>query len=317
MGPSTSLFSRTRPSRSTPKKIRGFLSLPGEVRNQIYACYFESQFRCEIASKGANFHPPKPKTVKLWAGSYSTKSPTLQHTSSTKEDTPLTIRVSRPLCKYTIVRGIQTNWLASLFAVNLVCKQLHAETLPFLYQNTVFVFDAPKRILSFLGVVSNSKLAYITKLQLYYTTYGSPRMAADGVWQSKHRQSWLRACTAASKKLVSLQSLRIWICVLDSPLRCNLREAWVLPLLQFRRLTRDTQTLKAVDIDFRTGLSGFSFANQPLRHASEDLHRLFGQAIRLAILGAKEEVAMKGFNEAWEGEHEMWQYHLGYGKTGW
>lgn len=317
MGPTTCLFSRTRPSKSSPKEIRGFLSLPGEVRNQIYAYYFESQFRCEIASESANFNPPALKTVKLWAGSYSTKSPSVQYPSPTKSNTPLTIRVSRPLGKYTIVHGIQTNWLASLFAVNLVCKQLHAETLPFIYQKTEFVFDAPKRILSFLSVVSNSKLVYITKLQLHYTTYGAPRMAADCVWQDKHKQSWLRACTAASKKLVNLQSLGIWIRVLDSPLRLNLREAWVLPLLQFRRLTRDTETLKTVDIDFRTGLSGFKFANPRVRHASEDLHRLFGQAIRLAVLGAKEGVAMKGFNDAWEGEHEMWQYHLGYGKAGW
>jgi len=317
MGPSTSLFSRTRPSKSTPKKIRGFLSLPGEVRNQIYAYYFASQFRCEIASKSANFHAPAPKTVKLWAGSYSTKSPSLQYTSPTKSDTPLTIRVSRPLGKYTLVRGLQTNWFSSLFAVNLVSKQLHAETLPFLYQKTKFVFDAPNRILAFLSTVSNSKLAHITKLQIHYRTYGAPRMAADRVWQDKHRQSWVRACTAASKKLANLQSLAIFMRVLDSPLRFNLREAWVAPLLQFRRLARDAGTLRAVDVDFRTGVSGFKFANPAVRHASEDLHRLFGQAVRLALLGAKEEVAMKGFNDAWEGEHEMWQFHLGYGKTGW
>ena len=34
-----------------PKKIHGFLGLPGELRNRIYGYYFEMAFRAEFAAK--------------------------------------------------------------------------------------------------------------------------------------------------------------------------------------------------------------------------------------------------------------------------
>lgn len=334
MGPSACFFSRSNPGKSTSKKLRGFLSLPGEVRNQIYSYYFESEFRCEIAAKGSSFDQNKAKTVKLWAGAFQTNSQHLKYDTKPKENAPTTIRISRSLGKYKVVQGLQTNWFASLFAINLVCKKLHAETLPFIYQKTTFVFDAPNRITNFLGAVPKSKLKYITKLDLHYTTYGNPKFANDCIWQDKHRKSWIRACGAVSKKLVGLRSLKIWIRVVGIFLRFNLREAWILPLLQFRRLTRaptyeivsssqvvptqQPRNLQHIDIDFQSHLSRDAFDGiQQLARANEDLHRLLGEAIKLAILGAKEEEAMVGFNTAWEGKHAMWQHHLNFAGTGW
>jgi hypothetical protein len=332
MGPSKSLFSRARPGTSTPRRVRGFLSLPGEIRNQIYQYCFDFEFRCEIAARGRQFETHKPCTVKLWAGAFQSRVQGLQYNSTTKPEAPITIRISRPLGKYTIVQGLQTKWIASLFAIHLVCKQIYTETLAVIYHKTVFVFDAPKRIASFLDTVTKPKLEYITKLQLHYTTYGCPKWTKDCVWQDKHHDSWIRACSAASKKLGNLRTLKIWMRVNHDPLRFDLRQSWVLPLLQFRRLTRATtydnptdsntrvqsKSLDNVEVDFQTPLSGCRFAgNNQLAKANEDLHWLFGRAIGKAILGAKAEVAMAHFNVAWEGEHAMWQHHLGFAKTGW
>lgn len=50
--------------------------------------------------------------------------------------------------------------------------------------------------------------------------------------------------------------------------------------------------------------------------ANRDLHQLFGMAIRGALLGETEEMAMKAFNEKWEGEYAMYQHDLGFGPTG-
>jgi hypothetical protein len=106
--------------------------------------------------------------------------------------------------------------------------------------------------------------------------------------------------------------------------RLNLRQKWVAPLLQFRRLTRappysdKSARLDTVDITFRSGLSDYPFAgNQELKRANQDLHQLFGEAIRDALLGISEEMAMKAFMEKWEGEYAMWQHHLSFGPTGW
>lgn len=334
MGTSTCLFSRSRPGKSTPKKMRGFLSLPGELRNQVYHYYFESDFRCEVAAKGSQLEGYKIRTVKLWAGAFQSNPQVLKYDSEAKEEGPLTIRVSRPLGRYNIVKGLQTNWFASLFAISLACKQVHAETLPYLYRKTEFVFNASNRLTNFLKVISSSKLEHITKLQLHYTTYRNPQMSGDHMWKEKHNKSWIRACNAASKKLVGLRELKIWIRVHDHPPRFSLRESWVLPLLQFRRLRQAAslvggnsaldkpepheRKLSTVDIDLRTKWSGNCFGgNQELAKASEDLHCLFGGAIRSAILGAKEEVAMMAFNTAWNEEYQVWQFHLSFAQTGW
>jgi hypothetical protein len=319
MGPTTSLFSRTRPGISRPKTVRGFMSLPGEIRNQIYAYIFESEFRCEVASKNRQFDKPKPRKVKLWAGAFQSGTQTLQYTSATKEEeAPITIRISRPLGKYNVVQGLRTNWFASLFAINLVCKQIHTETLAFIYSRTTFVFDAPKRITNFLNIIPTSKLELLTKLELHYTTYGCPALMKDRIWQDKHTESWRRTSAHVSKTLINLHTLKIYIKLHHDPLRFNLRQPWVAPLLQFRRLTQRNTKLQTIGIDFKTRLSSnHFFGNHPLVKASEDLHQKFGSAISKAIRGVKEEEAMKEFKEAWEGEHAMWQYHLGFGKTGW
>jgi hypothetical protein len=318
MGTTKCLFSRAVPGKSTPKKTRGFMSLPAELRNQVYRYYFESDLRCEVVAGSQRLHEPQARTVKLWAGAFHSNGQKLRYTSKPKEDGPITLRTPLQLGKYTVVQGLQTNWTTSLCALILVCKQVYYETTPFLYRKTTFVFNAPNRLTNFLSVVSGPKLESITTLQLHYVTYGCPRLLQDVIWQEKHNAAWTRACSAASKKLVNLRSLKIWMRVNYDPLKFNLREPWIQPLLQFRRLSRSGAVPEVVDVDFKTRLSGQHFnGHARLAKANEDLHQLFGQAVGLAISGEKEEVAMRGFNEAWKGEHAIWRYHLRFAETGW
>lgn len=187
----TSLFSRAhRPRGSPPKKMRGFLALPGEIRNQIYGYYFDSERRCEIASKGSKFTQRKPQTVKLSSNVIATKSTTPAPDPEISATPPVVIRFSRSLGKYNAVQGLRTNWPDSLCALNLVCKQVYAETAKLLYQSTVFVFDAPKRMTNFFKYASSIHLGSITRLHLHYSTYGNPNKTVDVVWQEKHHQSW-------------------------------------------------------------------------------------------------------------------------------
>ncbi|KAH7069445.1 hypothetical protein FB567DRAFT_540139 [Paraphoma chrysanthemicola] len=334
MGTTPCLYSRGRSGKPAAKKVRGFLALPGELRNKIYRYYFESECRCEVAAQSSRFDEHRPRIVSLWAGVHHSDTQVLKYESKVQKESPATIRISRLLGKYTIVKGLQTNWFTSLFAINLVCKQIHGETLPFIYKKTTFVFDAPVRITNFLNVVSKQKLEHITKLQLHYSTYGAPSWTKDRIWQEKHAQSWMRALTQASKRLVALQTLKIWIALNEYSPSLTLREPWVLPLLQFRRLTcaskasaecaKDSasdlrpKTLKVVDIVFRSRVSGCHFeGNTELAQASDDLHQLFGHAISAAILAATEEEAMADFEEAWNGKYQMWQFFLGFGMEHW
>lgn len=337
MGANTCLFSHATSGKPTTKKIRGFLGLSAEIRNEVYKYYFESEIYCELVAKGYSFNKSKPRMVRLCAGVLPSNPHTSKRNSIVEEEAPITIRISRLLGKYNIVQGLQTNWVASIYALALICKQVHAETVVFIYRRTVFVFDAPRRINNFLSVVPKPNLKIITKLHLHINTYGSPSDLDSCRWQDKHIESWTSTCRAASRFLKGLYELAIWIQVSHSPLRFSLREKWVAPVLQFRRLGRppgsmdsstnpdphsqQLRTLETVKVNISTHWSKnplLSFqGNSELAKASEDLHLLFGRAISSAILGASEVEAMADFNTAWKVTYRDWQYHLGFGQINW
>ncbi|KAG9196516.1 hypothetical protein G6011_01637 [Alternaria panax] len=327
----TSFFSRAhRVGVPASKKIRGFLALPGEIRNHIYSYYFNSVRRCEIVGRGAQLTQRTLQTVKLSLNLVPANN-TTSAPGSESNTVPLTVvRFSRPLGKYNIVQGLQTNWQDSLHALSLVCKQIYTETVTFLYQKTIFVFDAPKRMENFFKFASSIGIGNIAKLHLHYNTYGHPYRTESLIWQERHSQSWQRGCKAASKKLTGLQELEIWMQVHEAAPKFSLREKWLKPLLHFRRLAY-TKELASHDnassplVDCRSGLQTAKVnvetywsrnfevdctADRGLVKASRDLHQLYGQAISLAITGSTEEAAMAGFDAAWKGKHAEWRNHL-------
>jgi hypothetical protein len=211
MGKSICLYSRTMPSNSAaPKRPRGFLALSGELRNHIYQYHFGVIFRCELVAQNHRLHAPtKVNTVKLWAGSFHPTTNPLRYTTQTKgkASAPVVLRISRHLGEYNAVEALKTNWPTSQSALPLTCRQVYSETLVLLYNATVFVCAAPSRLTNFL---STARLAFVTKFELHYKTYGDPRSNRDCVWQDKHNEAWVRACTAASKKLVRSFLYRLW-----------------------------------------------------------------------------------------------------------
>jgi hypothetical protein len=135
-----------------------------------------------------------------------------------------------------------------------------------------------------------------------------------------------------SKSLTSLRRLDVTVWVNEDAPKFNLRQKWLQPLLQFRRLSQNVdkasvpghttdqklRTLKLVTVNLRSRLWRRHFdGNTQLKFACKDLHRLFGLGISRAILGSKEDEAMSEFNAAWDGVYKMWQYHLNLAKTGW
>jgi hypothetical protein len=144
-----------------------------------------------------------------------------------------------------------------------------------------------------------------------------------------------RACKVASKRLTTLRELEVWVNIHESAPKFNLREGWLKPLLQFRRLASPEQSVgqDAMPEPFVQRQPGLHVAkihvqtpylrtwmirvDPGLIRAHDELHYLFGQAIGLAITGATEEAAMAGLNEAWDGRHPMWRHLLRFAATGW
>lgn len=288
------LFSRPKPPG---KKIHGFLRLPGELRNRVYDYYFKNEFRVEIVARGTVLVKPKPKTVKLYV------SPRYDHV---KTRTPLAdvpsnfLRMSRTMGRYKHVDGIETKWASSLSALPLVSKQIYAETVSYLYLNTTFVFDAPRRLTNFIESVPAINLSHVTKLILHYSTYGDPRY--KNPFQEKHVKSWTTACEVASKSLTNLQRLEVFFNHNGNELVFSNGNRYIQPLLQFRRLsstpvsnkpahstsaTETSNRLSTVIVHFSTRNTRRSYENAYLKEVSSGLLDLYGVAISRAILGWK------------------------------
>jgi hypothetical protein len=329
MAAEVSLFSRVRPGKSEkPPRKKGFLALPGEIRNRVYYYYFEDSYRCEIAAKGYRFdrHTAPGRAAQEMVCGSKKNSDVLPACSNS-------IRISRSLGSRDVSQGLGTIWTSSLCSLILVCKQIHKETIRDFYGRITFVFNVPRRIDKLLGTVSALCIQNITKMHLHYVVYGEPMYTKDCPWLEKHRRSWRWACTSISKKLTGLQELEIWIYNSHPAPKFNLSVDWIQPLIQFRRLTTSPEmidnawhynnqlahpTLKTVNVHVDTNTAAlFDPKNDVLTNVAMELHRLFGRAISLAILGHTADEAMEEFDAAWTGKYRLWQYHLGYGRIRW
>lgn len=203
-----------------------------------------------------------------------------------------------------------------------VCKQVYAETIGSFYKSTIFSFDSPNRVFSFLKVPSACNLANVTKIQLHYQTYGDPKKSEHLEWKQKHLRSWNRTCKAAAKRLVNLQSIDIWVRMTESVIRLDIHAPCLKPVFYFRKFRDPTKTLAKALIKANVRVDTIwsrpdAFINQHLSFASVHLHHLFGQAVGRLILGATEATAMADFNDAWENKYAQWRHHLDFAKTGW
>ncbi|KAF2178586.1 hypothetical protein K469DRAFT_718120 [Zopfia rhizophila CBS 207.26] len=331
------LLSCPKAMRRTSRKIRGFLGLPGELRNSIYSFYFEGEFHVEIAAPGTNFTPKEPNTTGMCLATVNKDSQIYKHHEKKGlENISSTLRMPRKLGRYTRVDGGKTNWTNSLSALILVCSQVHTEVIALLYSNTTFAFAAPRRIMNFLEVLPKQNLALITKLHLHYATYNCPYLSSHVVWQDKHTACWSDTCKHASRKLVNLQELQFWLHVTVTPLYFDLCQYWIEPLLHFRRLTRSRtakdnasssisdstrQSFSIGPLDIKIHFSTyynrpFIFSHSRLADACADLHRLFAEAIRRRVMGWAVEDAMVDYREAWVGKYSEWQHHLNFSPPG-
>jgi hypothetical protein len=323
-----------------PKKVRGFLGLPGEVRNQIYGYYFQDPFRAEIASKDQLFKRRPPPTFKLCLPIADKNGVIFKDKPRAVEPTPQTVCTPHALGRYIRVHGMSTKWDTSLCPLILVCKQIYNETLVLLYHNTTFVFVSAQRIQNFVKVLPKPNLELVTKLQVHYLCYGDPRMTTHKRFKDKHHDSYLSAFKAASKALVNLQGLEIWIQTRHKRVYLYLARPDLEPVLQFRRLNcgkrrsfgtpaesttpssspsrQPVGPLQRVKVHFSTPMRR-KWAHNPsqdilypprilrLQTVTLRLHDLFGNAIARAILGWSREDAMAELKAYWDEQEEDWE----------
>ena len=326
---------RLRLNPSAPKrKGLSFLSLPGELRNQVYAFYIQDGFRAELVGRNAGLR---------WSsisGKFLPKVDREKAGTNKKENGWPTLRISRKLGQYLRVHGMNTDWGTSFCALILVSKQISLEVIPLLYASTTFVFAAPCRLSNFMARISKPSLEWVRKLHVQYSTYGNPKYTKDLIWETKHNTRWASIFQQAASLLKGLRELQIWLHVTETPLHFSLQATWVQPLLAFRHLTRPLESAHAptnphflshnapcsitVEPTVQKPLTNihialttrwtrpFIFYDSELADACTALHNLFAEAIRRMMLGWSEADAMVEYREAWEERYQKWQHHLNF-----
>lgn len=298
----------------------------------VYEYYFEDGFRAEIAARGVELERPKLRTVKLCLPIHDTHGRFHGYLPEPIKTGPRTIRVSRKLGRQSAGEALRTKWQSSLCPLILVCKKVSEETMPFLYQRTTFVFTAPWNIMNFLDTVPPKNLSHITKIQLHYSSYGHPEWANLAGFKDKHIKSWTKACKSLSENLTALHTLEVWYNHNETCPHYSLHKPSLRPLYQFRRLSCNHADADSYPLDsasecsdgtskpLRTAKVHFSTAmSRELKQADAlhriilsqvkeprlEMHRLFGEAIALAILGSSPEEAFATIKAVWEAYGDM------------
>ncbi|KAF2142180.1 uncharacterized protein K452DRAFT_270964, partial [Aplosporella prunicola CBS 121167] len=273
------------------KQRPDFLTLPGEIRNEIYSYCFDT--------------------------TYIDLTPNARHILKFKKDTskpkPRRVRVKHDLGHYNLVAGLKTNWAKSYSGagLSLTCKQINWETRELYYSTPVFIASSTNRLITFLNVVPADKLASIKKFHISHATYGTPQFTQDMEFKRRHDKKWLQAMHLAAEKLTGLDWLSIRLVPNETPLIFDLSQPWVQPLLAFApacatNLTTTDGTSAAarkkplemrINLQFAMLGDGIN-VNPLLQEAWLHLRRAFVDAIREQLAGKSLEDAMASYNAA-------------------
>ncbi|PGG96463.1 hypothetical protein AJ80_09825 [Polytolypa hystricis UAMH7299] len=182
-----------------------FLTLPPEIRNKIYDLIFKPN-RVKILR-----YP-----VRLICGAKK-KTRKLGHRFLVTGGTSLGFDDENYWC-YGGKGDLNFNLL-------LVCRQLHFETVIYLYSMTEFVISTPKAARRFLKVVPLSSQRAINSLGIGYSTHGEPNLTEFRKYKVRADNNWARLCEQMAENF-SLEQLCVRMCIRDWPIPFDLTDDW-------------------------------------------------------------------------------------------
>ncbi|KAH7062267.1 hypothetical protein B0J12DRAFT_763352 [Macrophomina phaseolina] len=265
--------------RVAGKKRLGFLDLPGEIRNEIYAYCFEEEIWVDMTPNANHvlkqtkiqagtwasaalytaFRPvanaPKDDTnattdatsIAIASAATTSGTTTTQHQHTTLATTPAT-KFKGPAHPRRKPHKIEYHPQPRGRKARIAMTTPGRPTLPFFYATPFFIFSAPNALLAFLRLLPAPKLALIRKAHIAYATYGDPYASADAEWKARSERTWARAMREASEKLVGLAVLRVRVVVNERPLVFGFGEPWAKALMVWAAACQ-----REVDVDPRTG----------------------------------------------------------------
>ena len=178
---------QTRRKRSKKAKVT-FLSLPGELRNQIYE---QVMPECRILIQRTRPNKELESLKTTWS------------TALDKHKRPRT-RLFHFVANDQMDQGLQLT-----MSLLLACKDVRNDIEQYLYSRTTFCFDSLKVLNFFLGTASKQGLQAVRKLELSYEGYGNPELTDNVQFRERYYEGWSTTCVKLGQQLASLSDLKI------------------------------------------------------------------------------------------------------------
>jgi hypothetical protein len=199
------------------------------------------------------------------------------------------------------------NWPNSISALHLANKQLHRETVFYLYSKPTFYFQCLTYAGQFMNIVRrHNALESISSLSLGLQTEEPPTSAKHIFELKRSYEALSNNITEMAKRMPKVKKLAVVVEVREEPLAFTFREQWVQPILQFSKFkdaeeiqikiqspelreekNRDMSAELYFEYRERTTLEKETYS------AMEQLHTLFGEALTRRVEGDCESCAIE------------------------
>lgn len=180
--------SQQKQKKRRTKTQTSFLSLPGELRNKIYARAIPE---CRVLITATKPNKDLAKLKSMWSEEkvqHKRKCTKLFHT----------------LDNNNIDQGFELT-----IALLSTCRKVRDDVEQYLYSRTTFCFDSTKVLNRFLSTASNPGLRAIRKVEIFHQGYSNPENTKERIFRDRYYAKWLQVCTRFGNELSSLEELKL------------------------------------------------------------------------------------------------------------
>lgn len=212
---------RKRKSQGSKRKI-DFLSLPGELRNEVYRHVIPE---CRVLIVQTKPNKEMEKQRKIWS------EEGVQH------------KRPRSRLGHLLDIGQISEGLGITMNLLLACKQVRNDVELYLYSRTTFCFSSAKILTRFLDTASQSGVRAIQKAEILHKGYANPELTSHRVYRDRYYSRWSKTCAQVGEEMIGLQHLKLEAHLRDWPCELSaqpLNDTWRRACLQMapRRLPR-------------------------------------------------------------------------------
>lgn len=187
-------------------KACGLLTLPGELRNKIYAYVYDTERTVIIRPNSSLFdgHPLSPNFIGKPTAIKAQKILTIKST--------LSPRPCQTLQSFRKPGGKprpreQIKWASSPIGLLLTCKEIENEAGDYLYSNCTFFFESASYINAFIKTTKSRNLQHVRNMKVLVQVYGIPQLTSHTHWEQRHLDRWTDTFAAMSVYMPNIQHL--------------------------------------------------------------------------------------------------------------